>query len=246
MAKTIAEIEAAAARLRGAPPTEVVAWGLASFGRQVTIASSFSVEDCVVIDMALKASPGKAKEVRVFALDTGRLPDETYLTAERVRMKYDVEIEWYYPRHDAVEALLRTKGLYSFRDSLDNRHECCGIRKVEPLARALADVGAWMTGLRNEQSVTRTDTPEVEIDAAHGGIVKLNPLVRWTMEQVRGYAKEHRVPVHPMHDRGYPSIGCAPCTRAISAGEHPRSGRWWWEDPENKECGIHLPVLPGS
>jgi phosphoadenosine phosphosulfate reductase len=246
MAKTIAEIEAAAARLRGAAPVEVIAWGLESFGRKLTIASSFSVEDCVIIDMALKAGRARPGDVRVFALDTGRLPDETYLTAERVRMKYGVDVEWYYPRHEAVETLLRTKGLYSFRDSLDNRHECCGIRKVEPLARALSGVEAWMTGLRNEQSVTRTDTPEVEVDGAHGGIVKLNPLVRWTMAQVREYAKEHRVPVHPMHDRGYPSIGCAPCTRAISPGEHPRSGRWWWEDPENKECGIHLPVLPGA
>jgi phosphoadenosine phosphosulfate reductase len=242
MAKTIAEIEAAAARLRGATPREVVTWGLESFGRRMTIASSFSVEDCVVIDMAMKA---RGSDVRVFALDTGRLPDETYLTAERVRMKYGIEIEWFYPRHDAVEALLRTKGLYSFRDSLENRHECCGIRKVEPLARALTNMQAWMTGLRNEQSVTRTDTPEVEVDDAHGGIAKLNPLVRWTMAEVRAYAKEHRVPVHPLHDRGYPSIGCAPCTRAISPGEHPRSGRWWWEDPENKECGIHLPVTPG-
>ncbi len=248
MAKTIAEIGAAAARLRGAAPGEVVAWGIESFGRKLTIASSFSVEDCVIIDLAVKANRARQaspSEVRVFALDTGRLPDETYLTAERVRMKYDIEIDWFYPRHDAVETLLRTKGLYSFRDSLDNRHECCGIRKVEPLARALANVEAWMTGLRNEQSVTRTDTPEVEVDDAHGGITKLNPLVRWTMEQVRAYAKEHRVPVHPMHDRGYPSIGCAPCTRAIQPGEHPRSGRWWWEDPENKECGLHLPVAPG-
>jgi phosphoadenosine phosphosulfate reductase len=233
------EILETAARLRGAPPTDVVAWALERFGRKVAIASSFSVEDCVVIDMAVKAA---RSNVRVFALDTGRLPDETYLTAERVRMKYDVEIEWFFPAHGAVEKLTRTKGLYSFRDSVDNRHECCGIRKVEPLGRALAPLDAWMTGLRNEQSVTRTDTPEVEIDRAHGGMVKCNPIVRWTMADVRAYADEHRVPIHPMHDRGYPSIGCAPCTRAIQPGEHPRAGRWWWEDPANKECGIHLPT----
>jgi phosphoadenosine phosphosulfate reductase len=186
----------------------------------------------------MKTAPA---DVRVFSLDTGRLPDETYLTAERVRMKYGIEIAWFFPERAAVEQLIRLKGLYSFRDSLDERHECCGIRKVEPLARALADREAWMTGLRSEQSVTRTDTAEVEIDRAHGNIVKVSPLVRWTMEQVRAYAKEHSVPVHPMHDRGYPSIGCAPCTRAISPGEHPRAGRWWWEDPDNKECGLHLP-----
>jgi phosphoadenosine phosphosulfate reductase len=234
-------IEDQARRLRGARPAEVVAWALGRFGNRLAIASSFSIEDCVVIDMAMKAAP---KDVRVFALDTGRLPDETYMTAERVRMKYGIEIAWYFPQRAAVENLIRVKGLYSFRDSLDNRHECCGIRKVEPLGRALAGLEAWMTGLRNEQSVTRTDTPEVEIDHAHGDIVKVNPLVRWTMEEVRAYAKEHRVPIHPLHDRGYPSIGCAPCTRAIQPGEHPRAGRWWWEDPENKECGLHLPLEP--
>ena len=234
----VPEIEEASRRLRQAPPAAVVAWALKRFGDHLSIASSFSVEDCVVIDMAMKAAPA---DVRVFALDTGRLPDETYLTAERVRMKYSIEIAWYFPDRVRVENLITTKGLYSFRDSLDERHECCGIRKVEPLGRALADRAAWMTGLRNEQSVTRTDTPEVEVDRSHGGIAKVNPLVRWTMEEVRAYAKQHAVPVHPLHDRGYPSIGCAPCTRAIKPGEHPRAGRWWWEDPENKECGLHLP-----
>ncbi|HVZ86881.1 MAG TPA: phosphoadenylyl-sulfate reductase [Polyangia bacterium] len=239
MSADAAEIEEAARRLRQAAPAEVVGWALRRFGDRLSVASSFSVEDCVVIDLAMKAAP---KAVRVFALDTGRLPDETYLTAERVRMKYGIEIAWYFPERASVENLITTKGLYSFRDSLDERHECCGIRKVEPLGRALADREAWMTGLRNEQSVTRTDTPEVEIDRSHGGIAKVNPLVRWTMEQVRAYAKQNAVPVHPLHDKGYPSIGCAPCTRAIKPGEHPRAGRWWWEDPENKECGLHLPT----
>ena len=231
------EIEAAAARLRGAPPAEVLRWGLERFGGGIAVASSFSIEDCVVIDMAHKARPAS---LRVFALDTGRLPDETYMTAERVRMKYGVEIEWTFPAREAVEQLIRIKGLYSFRDSLDNRHECCGIRKVEPLARALGGLDAWMTGLRREQSVTRTDVPEVEVDAANGGIAKINPIVAWTTAEVRAYADQHRVPIHPLHDKGYPSIGCAPCTRAIAPGEHPRAGRWWWENPENKECGIHV------
>ena len=234
-----AEITAAAAQLRGADPAAVVKWAVERFGAGVAVASSFSIEDCVVIDLVHKASRGKA---RVFALDTGRLHDETYLTAERVRMKYDLEIQWMFPQREAVERLIRGKGLYSFRDSLDNRHECCGIRKVEPLGRALAELDAWFTGLRREQSVTRTEGAEVEIDAAHGGMTKVNPLIGWTMEQVRAYAKANGVPVHPLHDRGYPSIGCAPCTRAIQPGEHPRAGRWWWEDPENKECGLHLPT----
>ena len=232
-------------RLAGASAADIVAWGLARFGRKLAIASSFSIEDCVVIDLACKAArAAKSDDVRVFALDTGRLPDETYMTAERVRMKYGVEIEWLFPQREPVETLIRLKGLYSFRDSLENRHECCGIRKVEPLGRALAALDAWATGLRNEQSVTRADTPAIERDDAHGGIVKLNPIVRWSMTDVRAYADEHRVPIHPLHDRGYPSIGCAPCTRAIKPGEHPRAGRWWWEDPENKECGIHIGDVP--
>ncbi len=233
------EVSEAAAKLRGAEPAAVVKWAVARFGANLAVASSFSVEDCVLIDLFSKATDGHA---RVFALDTGRLHDETYLTAERVRMKYGVEIAWTFPQREAVETLIRGKGLYSFRDSLDERHECCGLRKVEPLGRALAGLDAWFTGLRREQSVTRTDGAEVEVDAGHGGMTKVNPLIGWTMDQVRAYAKANAVPVHPLHDKGFPSIGCAPCTRAIQPGEHPRAGRWWWEDPENKECGLHLPV----
>jgi phosphoadenosine phosphosulfate reductase len=235
------EITQAAAKLKGAEPAAVVKWAVERFGPKIAVSSSFSVEDCVVIDLVHKAQSRIAGNTRVFALDTGRLHDETYLTAERVRMKYGVEIQWMFPQRPAVEQLISLKGLYSFRDSLDNRHECCGIRKVEPLGRALAPLEAWFTGLRREQSVTRTEGAEVELDAAHGGITKVNPLIGWTMEQVRAYAKANAVPVHPLHDKGFPSIGCAPCTRAVQPGEHPRAGRWWWEDPENKECGLHLP-----
>ena len=229
------EVLEAATRLAANDAAAVMKWAITRFGKQLAIASSFSIEDCVVIDIAHKLDAG----VRVFALDTGRLPDETYMTAERVRAKYGVEIEWQFPAREAVEKLERTKGLYSFRDSLDDRHECCGIRKVEPLNRVLAGLDAWVTGLRREQSVTRPDTPAVEFDADHGGIAKLNPIIAWTEGQVRAYANEFRVPIHPLHDRGYPSIGCAPCTRAVAPGEHPRAGRWWWENPENKECGLH-------
>jgi phosphoadenosine phosphosulfate reductase len=240
MKATPSEITQAAATLSGASPEAIVKWAVERFGAAVAVSSSFSVEDCVLVDLMHKATGGKA---RVFALDTGRMHDETYLTAERVRMKYDVEIQWVFPQREAVETLIRGKGLYSFRDSLDNRHECCGIRKVEPLGRALADLDAWITGLRRDQNVTRTSGAEVELDAGHPGVTKVNPLIGWTMEQVRAYAKANAVPVHPLHDRGFPSIGCAPCTRAVKEGEHPRAGRWWWEDPENKECGLHLPTL---
>jgi phosphoadenosine phosphosulfate reductase len=238
MKPTRDEVAAAAGRLAGFEPSAILRWAIERFGRRLAIASSFSIEDCVVIDFAHAIDPA----VRVFALDTGRLPEETYLTAERVRAKYGTQIEWLFPDRAAVESLERQKGLYSFRDSLENRHECCGIRKVAPLGRALADLDAWVTGLRREQSVTRTDTPEVELDAEHGGLAKVNPLIAWTTDQVRAYAVEHRVPIHPLHDRGYPSIGCAPCTRAVAPGDHPRAGRWWWENPENKECGLHPPV----
>lgn len=235
MRAAISEIADAASRLAGASAQEVLTWALGRFPGGLAVASSFSIEDCVVIDIAHRIDP----RVRVFALDTGRLPEETYQTADRVRDKYRVEIEWFFPERAAVEALERGKGLYSFMESLDNRHECCGIRKVEPLGRALAGLDAWATGLRRDQSVTRATAGEIERDEGHGGIAKLNPIISWTQEQVFAYAKEQRVPMHPLHARGYPSIGCAPCTRAIQPGEHPRAGRWWWENPESKECGLH-------
>jgi phosphoadenosine phosphosulfate reductase len=234
---TPTEIEDAARRLAGATAEEVLRWGGERFGTNLAIASSFSIEDCVVIDLATKALP--AGVVRVFALDTGRLPEETYQTADRVRDRYGLTIEWHFPDRVKVEALLRAKGGYSFMDSLDSRHECCGLRKVVPLQRALGELGAWVTGLRREQAVTRTDAREVELDAANGGLGKLNPIIAWTDAQLWAYADANRVPVHPLHKKGYPSIGCAPCTRAVKPGEHPRAGRWWWENPESKECGLH-------
>jgi phosphoadenosine phosphosulfate reductase len=234
------EIAQVAARLRGAAPDAILRWGLERYGRTMAIASSFSIEDCVVIDVAHKAARVTGAPLRVFALDTGRLPEETYQTAERVIAKYGVEIEWQLPERAAVEQLIQLKGLYSFRDSLDNRHECCGIRKVEPLGRMLGTLDAWVTGLRREQSVTRTQAAEVELDPGYGGMAKLNPIIAWSTAEVRAYADTNKVPIHPLHDRGYPSIGCAPCTRAVAPGEHPRAGRWWWENPENKECGLHV------
>jgi phosphoadenosine phosphosulfate reductase len=236
MLPTETEMTEAARRLAGSTPEAVLAWALQRFQGSIAVASSFSIEDCVVIDMAHAID----KAVRVFALDTGRLPEETYQTADRVRDKYGVTIEWHFPERARVEFLERSKGLYSFMESLDNRHECCGIRKVEPLNRALGQLDGWITGLRREQSVTRTAAPEVELDTSHGGIAKVNPLIAWTDPQVWAYADAHRVPINPLHKRGYPSIGCAPCTRAIKPGDPPRAGRWWWEDPDTKECGLHV------
>lgn len=219
----------------GLQPEEIILAGIKSASGVVSMACSFSVEDVVVIDILQKIAP----QVRVFALDTGRLNEETYQIADSVRVRYDLQIDWYFPERQAVERLERDKGLFSFRESLENRHECCRIRKVEPLERALKGLGGWVVGLRREQSVTRANLRALEIDQAHGGIIKISPLVNWTEKDVWEYAEKHALPINRLHRMGYPSIGCAPCTRAIEPGEDLRAGRWWWEDPEHKECGLH-------
>ena len=221
--------------LEGAPAEEVLAWAEAQFGERAVIASSFGVEDVVLIDLASRHAP----RIGVFTLDTGRLPPETYEVMEEVRQRYRIAIASYFPDRAAVEKLERDKGFFSFRRSLDERKECCGIRKLEPLSRALEGKSAWLTGLRREQSLTRALVPMAEIDASHGGIVKLNPIAGWTEAEVWRYARERGLPVNALHARGYPSIGCAPCTRAVAEGEDVRAGRWWWESPEHKECGLH-------
>jgi phosphoadenosine phosphosulfate reductase len=218
---------------------EILRAGLSAAGGPLGLACSFSAEDVVVLDLLQGLGAQIPAQVRVFALDTGRLDEETYEAAEAVRLRYGIPLDWHFPERGAVERLEREKGLYSFRESLENRHECCRIRKVEPLARALRGLAGWITGLRREQSVTRTALAPLEVDEAHGGILKINPLLDWTWDQVWTYAEERRLPLNRLHRQGYPSIGCAPCTRAVAPGEHPRAGRWWWESPEHKECGLH-------
>lgn len=218
-----------------AGPLDILRQGLKIAGGPVSLACSFSVEDVVLIDLLQQAN----LPVGIFAIDTGRLNEETYEVAEAVLQRYGVRIDWYFPQRQAVERLERDKGLFSFRDSLDNRHECCGIRKVEPLGRALACLSGWITGLRRGQSVTRTELTALDVDELHGGILKINPLLAWSEADVWSYAEGNRLPVNRLHRLGYPSIGCAPCTRAVEPGAHPRSGRWWWEDLEHKECGLH-------
>ncbi len=201
------------------------------------MACSFSVEDLAIIDLLHSLAP----QVRVFAIDTGRLYEETYEVAEALLQKYQLQIDWYLPQTEALQKLEREKGLFSFRESLDNRHECCRIRKVEPLSRALKGHSGWITGQRRSQSTTRSALAGIEIDASHNNMVKINPLIDWSNEEVWEYATTHRLPVNRLHSQGYPSIGCAPCTRAIKPGEDVRAGRWWWENPEHKECGLHRP-----
>jgi len=221
-------------RLQDKPPEEVLRWAADTFSPDIGLASSFGAEDMVLIDLVSRHTPS----VRVFTLDTGRLHEETYEVMERTRERYGIVVESYFPDREAVEKLEREKGFYSFRESIENRRECCGIRKVEPLGRAMVGLRAWITGLRRDQAVTRTDTGAVEWDDAHG-LVKVNPLVEWSNEQVWDYVRTHNVPYNLLHDQGFPSIGCSPCTRAIQPGEDIRAGRWWWENPENKECGLH-------
>ena len=219
----------------GASPTEILKSGSQAAGGPVKLACSFSVEDAVIIDIIHKSG----LPIGVFALDTGRLNEETYEVADAIVERYGIRIDWFFPLNGSVEKLERDKGVFSFRESLENRHECCGIRKVEPLGRALAGLAGWVTGLRREQSVTRTDLAPIEIDTANGGILKINPLLEWNEQQVLDYTREHNVPVSRLYSQGYRSIGCAPCTRAVAPGEHARAGRWWWENPEHKECGLH-------
>jgi phosphoadenosine phosphosulfate reductase len=225
-----------------ATAAEVLAWVEQRFGSTAAIASSFGLEDVVLLELASKHAPS----VKVFTLDTGRLPAETYELIEKLRSRYDLTVETYFPNTAAAEALVTKKGNFSFRDSIENRKECCGIRKVEPLSRALAGRAAWVTGLRREQSTTRAAVEVVEKDAGHGGIWKVNPLAAWTEAQCWDFVKANHVPVNALHKQGYPSIGCGPCTRAVKPGEDIRAGRWWWESPDHKECGIHLPTPEGT
>ena len=215
---------------------DVVAWALEEFHPSVALACSFQIEDMAVLDMMLKANP----KARIFTLDTGRLNPETYDVMDEVRDRYNIAIEVMFPQTEAVETMVRESGLNLFYESVENRKQCCGVRKVEPLNRQLGTLDAWITGLRREQAVTRTALPKVEIDDGHDDMIKINPIAEWTVEQTWAYVKENDLPYNALYDKGYPSIGCAPCTRQIEPGEDIRAGRWWWENPETKECGLHV------
>ncbi|MEW5754686.1 MAG: phosphoadenylyl-sulfate reductase [Pseudomonadota bacterium] len=200
-----------------------------------TFANSFGAEDMVLTDLIAKYAPG----IEVFTLDTGRLPAETYELMQKVVDKYkNITIKPYFPEAKAVEAYIAQHGPNGFYQSVDLRKACCNIRKIDPLKRALAGKKSWITGLRREQSVTRTEMQAREWDAGFG-LEKFNPLIEWTNAEVWSYLKDNNVPYNALHDKHYPSIGCAPCTRAIAVGEDIRAGRWWWENPETKECGLH-------
>jgi phosphoadenosine phosphosulfate reductase len=218
-----------------ATPPEILRAGIETANGPVSLACSFSLEDVAIIDIAHKAGI----TLGVFAIDTGRLNEETYEVADALVERYRLKIDWYFPRHEDVEKLESAEGLFTFRESLDKRHACCDIRKVEPLSRALKGLAGWVTGMRREQSVTRSDLRAIEHDSMNDGMIKINPLIDWSEEQLLAYIEEHRLPKNRLYSQGYRSIGCAPCTRAVQPGEDARAGRWWWENPENKECGLH-------
>lgn len=199
------------------------------------LATSFGAEDMVLMDLICKHAPG----IQIFTLDTGRLPKETYNLMQEVKTHYDKEIQVFFPDAGAIENFVTRNGPNAFYDSVDLRKQCCGIRKVEPLKRALEGKKAWLTGMRRSQSVTRAELPVSEWDDEHG-LQKFSPLTDWSNGNVWAYIRAFEVPYNKLHDQGYASIGCAPCTRAITAGEDIRAGRWWWEDPESKECGLHV------
>lgn len=221
---------------------EVLSRAIDHFGDDLCMATSFQLGGLVLLDMLHQVG----KPVRVFSIDTGRLPEETYECSEAIRRKYGINVEWVFPQYQAVQQLETDKGLFSFKESVENRKECCGIRKVEPLGRALEGYSAWITGRRLDQSETRTTLQFVEPDPVHPGMVKINPLIHWTKAELWYYVEEHGVPHNRLYDEGYLSIGCACCTRPCKEGEGERSGRWWWESPEHKECGLHLNFKQGG
>ncbi|HCC81875.1 MULTISPECIES: phosphoadenylyl-sulfate reductase [unclassified Methylophaga] len=199
------------------------------------LATSYGAEDMVLMDLIAKFAP----QIGIFTLDTGRLPKETYDLMQQAKKHYQLEVEVYYPDTLSIEQFVTHNGPNAFYDSVDLRKQCCGIRKVAPLNRALAGKKAWLTGMRRSQSVTRNELPVSEWDADHE-LQKFSPLTDWSNGEVWKYIRAFDVPFNELHNQGYASIGCAPCTRAITPGEDIRAGRWWWENPETKECGLHV------
>ncbi|MVZ62746.1 phosphoadenylyl-sulfate reductase [Sphingobacterium humi] len=207
----------------------------ATFTKQAVFSTSFGIEDQVITHMLAQIKASTA----IFTLDTGRLFPETYYVWSRTIESYKLNIKAYFPNTEAVEQLISSKGPASFYESVENRKECCYIRKIEPLKRAIKGYQVWITGIRAEQSENRDHMEAVEWDEGNQ-LIKVHPLFNWTLAEVEEYLKAHFVPYNPLHDKGYPSIGCQPCTRAIATGEDFRAGRWWWEDKSKKECGLHV------
>ena len=203
--------------------------------KAITFANSYGAEDMVLTDIITQ----EQLPIEIFSLDTGRLPAETYTLMGEVEQHYNIKPVVFFPKHDAVETYVRSQGINAFYESIEQRKACCNIRKVEPLRRALNNKDAWVTGMRAEQAATRASLPTREFDTGNK-LEKFNPLSDWTEAEVWAYIRMFDVPYNKLHDQFYPSIGCAPCTRAVAMGEDIRAGRWWWENPDSKECGLHV------
>lgn len=222
-------------RFAKASPEVILEYFNNHFGNRICLSSSMGAEDQVLTDMLMKINPGS----RVFTLDTGRLFPETLDLIQKTRERYQFNLEVFFPDYKLVQEMVREKGINLFYESVENRKLCCGIRKLEPLKRALNGMDAWITGIRKDQTINRFETRVVEWDEGNG-LVKINPLYSWSEKMVWAYIHQHDIPYNELHDKNFPSIGCQPCTRAVAPGEDSRAGRWWWEDQGHKECGLHI------
>lgn len=222
-------------QFEGKNPADLLSYFLKEYKGNVAFASSLGLEDQVLTQMIASIDP----ETKIFTLDTGRLFPESYELIERTNSRYKINIEVYFPEAKKVEKMVKEKGVNLFYESIENRKLCCHIRKILPLHRALEGFDFWITGLRRDQSITRNNNSIIEIDENNHGRIKLNPLINWSEKEVKDYIEANNIPYNKLHDQGFPSIGCQPCTRAIEPGEDVRAGRWWWEMPEHKECGLH-------
>jgi phosphoadenosine phosphosulfate reductase len=221
-------------KYRDATPEEIIKAAVELFGDSLALATSLAFEDQAVTYLILQ----ETKNIEIFTLDTGRLFQETYDTIEQTNQFFNIQIRIMFPDQSEVESMVNRKGINLFYEGVDNRKECCNIRKTLPMQRALSGKKAWITGLRREQSVTRYGLKKIEFDEKNN-IVKLNPIADWTEKQTIDFVRQHQIPFNKLQEHGFRSIGCMPCTRAVSAGEDIRAGRWWWETPEHKECGLH-------
>lgn len=232
--KTMPELATIQDEWEGKSAEEILRWSAQRFGDKIVLSTSFGAEDMVLLDMVSRIDP----KVRIFTLDTGRLPKETYQVMSEARVRYGLPIQVFFPDTTRVEEMVTAHGPDLFYESVANRQLCCHVRKVEPLKRAMMEAQAWITGLRREQAASRSLVRKVAEDETRAGVTKICPLADWSEEQVWAYIRKWNVPYNALHDQGYPSIGCAPCTRAIKPGEDKRAGRWWWENG-TKECGLH-------
>jgi phosphoadenosine phosphosulfate reductase len=233
---TVAGVDELNGALADSGPVDVLKWGLDTFGDRIALCSAFGPEGMVLLHMLSQID----RRARIFTLDTGRLPNETYQLMQECEKRYGFRIDVYTPDPHDVREIIKAHGINLFYETVELRELCCEVRKVRPLWRALKGLAAWITGLRRIETVTRKAVQKVEIDTIHDDILKLNPLFDWSEQQVWDYIIANHLPYNVLHDRGYRSIGCAPCTRATNPGEDIRAGRWWWEAGDNKECGIHI------